>query len=130
MTRSEIMSRIRGKDTKPELRVRKALRRLGFIGYRLHHGKCKIDIAFTRRKVAIFVDGCFWHGCPEHFRMPKTNVGFWRGKIERNVERDAKVNGELEGVGWSVVRIWEHQLDRDTLDSLLLGALRKGLDIA
>lgn len=115
------MSRIRGKDTGPELFVRKRLRALGHVGYRLHWGTGKIDVAFVGRKIAIFVDSCFWHGCPEHFKMPKTNTGFWKTKIERNRERDREVNGALEKAGWKVVRIWEHQLIE--LDGILSRAM-------
>ncbi len=115
------MSRIRGKNTKPELLVRRKFRELGFVGYRLHYGLCRIDVAFVGRRIAVFVDGCFWHGCPEHFRMPKTNTGFWRDKIERNRKRAGEVDRLLAGDGWRVVRIWEHQLG-DGLDSLLSNA--------
>ncbi len=118
------MSRIRGKNTKPELLVRRRLRALGFTGYRLHHGVCRIDIAFVRWKTAIFIDGCFWHGCPKHFRMPKTNVGFWKSKIERNRKRDEEADKILTEKGWKVVRIWEHQLG-EGLDRLLLGILKR-----
>lgn len=121
LSRSEVMSRIRGKNTGPELAVRKALCGLGFNGYRLHYGACRIDIAFVRRKIAVFVDGCFWHGCPGHFRMPKTNVDFWRRKIERNRERDKEVNKVLKREGWVVVRLWEHQIG-DGLDDVLTSA--------
>jgi len=122
MSRSEIMSRIRGKDTVPELVVRKALHRLGFIGYETQYGEFRVDVAFVKEKVAVFVDGCFWHGCPEHFRLPKTNVGFWRNKVERNKRRAEKADAKLKCGGWSVVRIWEHQLKSD-IDDLLLSAL-------
>lgn len=122
LTRSEIMSRIRGKNTRPELLVRSRLRALGHAGYRTHYGKYKVDVAFVGRKVAIFVDGCFWHGCPEHFRMPKTNVDFWRTKIERNRKRAMNANNALKKEGWNVVRVWEHQLGEE-LDRLLLNIL-------
>ncbi len=119
MTRSEIMSRIRGKNTKPELLVRRKFRELGFVGYRLHYGPYRIDVAFVGKRIAVFMDSCFWHGCAEHFRMPKTNTDFWSAKIERNKERDKEVDCALKEQGWKVVRIWEHQLDGN-LDDLLL----------
>jgi DNA mismatch endonuclease (patch repair protein) len=67
------------------------------------------DVVFTKAKVAVFVDGCFWHRCPEHYRMPNTNVDYWSAKIERNVARDAEVDFHLRNAGWTVVRAWEHQ---------------------
>lgn len=66
------------------------------------------DIVFTRIRVAVFVDGCFWHGCPEHFAAPRSNQSYWQPKIRRNIERDAETNHALERAGWRVVRIWEH----------------------
>lgn len=126
LTRSQIMSRIRSKNTKPELLVRKRLRKLGFVGYRLHHGEFKIDVAFVGKKIAIFMDSCFWHGCPEHFRMPKTNVEFWKNKIDRNERRDREADQVLEKEGWKVVRIWEHQLkDLNELDNILSKVIGK-----
>lgn len=66
------------------------------------------DIAFTRSRVAVFVDGCFWHCCPDHGRPPKTNRSYWGPKLARNVERDRRDTLALEGAGWRVVRLWEH----------------------
>ena len=117
------MSRIRSKNTKPELLVRKHLRKLEFLGYRLHYGQFKIDVAFVGRKIAIFMDSCFWHGCPEHFRIPKTNVDFWKNKINRNRKRDHEADDVLKKEGWKIVRIWEHQLN--DLDDILLKAMKK-----
>lgn len=108
--RSEIMSRIKGRDTKLEISFRKALWCAGLRGWRIHHGSHRIDVAFTRKKVAIFLDGCFWHGCPKHYRKPKTDEGYWIPKIEANRERDKKTTKALETEGWRVVRIWEHDL--------------------
>ena len=110
LTRSEIMSRIRGKDTKPEIALRKALWRKGLRGYRKNAKKVpgKPDVCWQGRKVAVFVDSCFWHGCPAHFRQPKTNAGFWRRKIARNKERDREVSERLRGEGWLVIRLWTH----------------------
>lgn len=71
--------------------------------------RCKADIVFRPKKVAVFVDGCFWHGCPDHGTSPKTNAGYWRAKIGRNVERDRANEAELGAAGWTVIRIWEHE---------------------
>lgn len=67
------------------------------------------DLVFPRAKVAVFLDGCFWHGCPVHFRKPKTNVGYWDAKIEGNRRRDAEVDAELDAADWIVIRVWEHE---------------------
>jgi DNA mismatch endonuclease (patch repair protein) len=107
--RYRIMAAIRSKNTKPELTLRKALWSRG-IRYRVHYGKEKIDIAFPSKKIAVFIDGCFWHACPLHFREPRNNVSYWRAKIERNVRRDAEKNDRLKLSGWQVVRFWEHEL--------------------
>lgn len=110
LTRSEIMSRIRGKDTKPEIALRKILWRKGLRGYRKNAKGVfgRPDVCWKGRKVAVFVDSCFWHGCPTHFRQPKTNVRFWRRKIARNKERDREVSERLRGEGWLVIRLWTH----------------------
>jgi DNA mismatch endonuclease, patch repair protein len=111
--RSWCMSRIKGKDTKPELCLRKALWALG-LRYRLGAGVAgRPDMVFKSAKVAIFVDGCFWHRCPRHGVMPKHNRDFWRKKIEGNVERDRRVNDRLRGEGWKVLRFWEHDVESD-----------------
>lgn len=109
VTRSKIMSSIRSKNTKPELAVRKVLFAMGY-RYHLHYGKYKIDIAIPSKKVAIFVDGCFWHMCPRHSRIPASNVVFWRMKLLANVKRDKEVNIALKNDGWKVIRIWEHNI--------------------
>jgi DNA mismatch endonuclease, patch repair protein len=108
--RSKVMSAIRSTNTKPELKLRKALFTKGY-RYRIHYGKSKIDIAFPPKKIAIFVDGCFWHGCPLHSHVPQTNVEYWRPKLQRNKERDLAVNACLQNDGWLVLRFWEHELD-------------------
>ena len=108
------MSRIRGRNTKPERLLRSALHAKG-LRFRLHRRDLpgSPDIVFVSQKVAVFVDGCFWHGCPEHGVMPMTNELFWSHKIETNRQRDAKVTSELRALGWRVVRIWEHELKKD-----------------
>lgn len=103
------MSGIRGKNTKPELAVRKALHRLGF-RYRLHDRSLpgKPDLVFPKYRAVIFVHGCFWHGHDCHlFKWPKTRQEFWRNKIEKNRLNDARAIAELEGQGWRVGVIWE-----------------------
>lgn len=110
LTRSEMMQRVKSKDTSPEKSLRSALHRAG-LRFRLHRKaeKASIDICFPKAKVAVFVDGCFWHCCPEHFRMPKTNLGYWGPKLARNVERDGEQTKRLVEAGWTVIRVWEHE---------------------
>ncbi len=110
--RSEIMSRIRGKDTGMELRIRAALWQRG-LRYRVYYGPFKIDIAFPGAKVAVFLDSCYWHGCPAHFKTPRTHTRFWREKITRNRKRDHRVTRALRARGWTVLRLWEHEIDDD-----------------
>ena len=107
--RSQIMSAIHSKDTKPELTLRRALWAKG-LRFRVIYGKEKIDIAFPSKKLAIFVDGCFWHGCPLHSHMPKSNDEYWRPKLMKNVARDTAKNKRLEDQGWRVLHFWEHDL--------------------
>jgi DNA mismatch endonuclease (patch repair protein) len=106
------MSKIRGhgnKDT--ELALMKLFRRHRITGWRRHQDVFgKPDFIFPAAKLAVFVDGCFWHGCPRCFRRPKSNRKFWDKKICRNRERDREVSRELRRLGWRVVRIWEHDL--------------------
>ncbi len=112
--RSENMRRIRGKDTSPELTVRKLCRELGFTGYRIHRKELpgKPDLAWIGRKLAIFVHGCFWHAhdCSEGLRKPKSNQNYWIPKIERNQLRDAENIKNLRAAGWNVLIIWECEL--------------------
>jgi len=103
----------RGRDTGPELALRRVLHARG-LRYRVDHPlpfdrRRRADIAFTRAKVAVFVDGCFWHGCPEHGATPRTNTDFWAAKIARNRERDADTVRLLDEAGWAVLRFWEHE---------------------
>jgi len=116
--RSYNMSRIRGKDTGPELLLRKSLWDMGF-RYRVHYRlPGRPDIVFVSKKIAIFVDGCFWHGCPEHGVRPKTNSSFWNSKIQGTISRDKKNQQQLKNEGWMVLRFWEHEIERD-LDKVL-----------
>lgn len=108
-----VMRANRRRDTKPELALRSALHRLGY-RYRVDAPPLaglsrRADLVFTRQRVAVFVDGCYWHGCPEHFSTPATNTEYWSGKIARNRERDADTDARLRQEGWSPVRVWEHE---------------------
>lgn len=110
--RSYCMSRIRGKHTKPELLLRKALWAKG-LRYRLKNRLVgRPDIVFPSKRLAIFVDGCFWHGCPVHCRVPETNRLFWEEKLSRNMNRDNEVNRMLKQENWRVLRFWEHEIKK------------------
>jgi DNA mismatch endonuclease (patch repair protein) len=102
----------RRRDTGPELRLRTALHALG-LRFRVDRRPeaaiaCRADVVFPRRRVAVFVDGCYWHGCPAHFVPPGTNRAYWSAKIDGNRRRDAATGAALEAAGWRVVRVWEH----------------------
>lgn len=104
------MSRIRAKDTEPELLMRTLLRAAGLAGYRLNYKKApgRPDIAFVGLKVAVFVHGCFWHGCPDcQPPLPKSNTWYWGPKLDANKARDARKNAALRKEGWRVVVVWE-----------------------
>jgi DNA mismatch endonuclease (patch repair protein) len=112
--RSRNMAAVKRSNTKPEIAVRHALHAAGLRyrkDYPLRLGRKLIrpDIAFTRLRVAVFIDGCFWHSCPRHGEVPATNVGFWSAKLEANTARDREQNRLLADAGWFVVRIWEHE---------------------
>lgn len=108
------MAAIKSRDTRIEIKLRKALFESGF-RYRVNYKiKGKPDIVFVRKKVAVFVDGCFWHACPDCYREPANNREFWRKKISGNRERDLEVTQELETAGWVVLRFWEHEVKKDT----------------
>lgn len=110
MTRSEMMARVRSRNTKPELRLRRAIWGLG-LRYRVATGlPGRPDLVFGRARVCVFVDGCFWHRCPAHYRAPATNRDFWAAKAQRNVERDRLVDHALQELGFTVVHIWSHDL--------------------
>ena len=96
-----------------EVEMAKRLRRAGLAGWRRKRPLVgKPDFYWPKARVAVFVDGCFWHGCPRHGTMPKGNRSFWRAKIARNRERDREVGAELRRLGWKVLRVWEHELTR------------------
>ncbi|MCX6896366.1 MAG: very short patch repair endonuclease [Verrucomicrobia bacterium] len=120
--RSEVMSRIRGRGNKAtELALAKLFRRHKITGWRRNQKIFgKPDFVFSKLKLAVFVDGCFWHGCPRHGTQPKGNAAFWRRKISRNQSRDKEVSRTLRKLGWRVLRIWEHELARKNEKRLLL----------
>lgn len=108
-----VMKGNRSRDTRPEVRLRSALHRRGLrfrkdYAVRLPDRNVKVDVAFTRDRVAVFVDGCFWHGCPEHGHRPRKNTHYWGPKLDRNRARDVAVTRGLESAGWRVLRLWEH----------------------
>jgi DNA mismatch endonuclease (patch repair protein) len=112
---TKIMRANRSRDTAPELRLRSALHRAG-LRFRVHYAArvdngrpIVIDVAFTRHKVAVFLDGCFWHACPLHSVTPKANSAYWKPKLARNKERDRETVVRLELGGWTAIRIWEHE---------------------
>ena len=113
----------RRRDTRPELEVRRLLHAKG-LRYRVDyapdrgHLRNRADVVFTRARVAVFVDGCYWHGCPEHHRMPRANRDYWSAKVERNAERDRRVTAMLEGAGWTVLRFWEHEPAAEVADAV------------
>lgn len=107
------MSTLARRDTRPELLLRRELHRRG-LRYRLQvkvpgNNRRTIDLAFTRVRLAVFVDGCFWHGCPQHGTSPRANSEWWAWKIERNRSRDADTDRLLAASGWHVLRVWEHE---------------------
>ena len=110
-TRSRIMSSIRGKNTKPETKIRKLVWSLGK-RYRIHDRTVfgTPDMTNKSKKVAVFIDGCFWHGCPRCYSEPKTNSEFWRSKIARNRDRRKTVRKNLRRDGWTVMEFWEHSV--------------------
>lgn len=128
--RSKNMRNIRGKDTLPELVVRKLCRELGFSGYRLHRKELpgKPDLVWLGWKLAIFVHGCFWHGhdCSEGLRKPKSNRSYWIPKIARNQQRDAENISNLRATGWKVLVIWECEItERKRLSLKILHFIQK-----
>ena len=106
----------RSKDTLPEIALRRELHKLG-LRYRVNTRpvpaiRRTADVVFSRRKVVVFLDGCFWHGCPDHYKAPKANAAFWRNKLQGNVSRDRSVDELLKQAGWEVIRVWEHESPR------------------
>ncbi len=118
--RSSLMGKIKSKETKIEKSVRKILSKKG-IKYRINSSKYfgKPDTVITSKKIVIFVDSCFWHGCKKHCRIPETNHKYWVSKINRNKKRDRLVSTYYKKVGWKIIRIWEHALkDNDKINKI------------
>lgn len=117
---SRVMSKNKSKDTKPELLLRKKLWEEGIKGYRLHRKDLpgKPDIAFVSKRLAIFVNGCFWHRCPHcQYKLPKTNRDFWKNKFENNIARDLRAFDRLKEMNWKSITIWECELkDKEKLE--------------
>lgn len=111
LSRSEQMARIRGTNTSPEVTLRRALWARG-LRYRLHERTPagRPDVVFSASRVAVFIDGCFWHGCPLHYARPRSREEFWSAKLVENVERDARQAVVLDAAGWHAVRLWEHEI--------------------
>jgi DNA mismatch endonuclease, patch repair protein len=126
------MARIRGKDTEPEMRLRRRLWADGF-RYRLNVRTPggRPDILFPGPRVAVFIDGCFWHGCPHHYVRPRTGQLFWAKKLSENVKRDRRQTLALEAGGWTVHRFWEHQIweDLDQVVALIQRTLQGSPDL-
>ena len=124
-TASVIMKANRARNTAPELRLRSLLHAAG-LRYRVHlpvrvdDGRpVSVDIAFPRRKVALFVDGCFWHGCQIHRTIPVANGSYWGPKLKRNTQRDRETVARLQSAGWTAVRIWEHDPPQGVCDRII-----------
>lgn len=113
-TRSRLMSRIRGSDTDPELRLRRRIWGEG-LRYRLHAETPggRPDLTFAGPRVAVYVDGCFWHGCPDHYVRPRSRSAFWSRKLRENLARDRRQTLKLEDSGWTACRFWEHEIYQD-----------------
>lgn len=107
------MSQIKSKNTQPEIAIRKLIWKKGY-KYRIGHGLIgKPDMVFPSYGVTVFIDGCFWHGCPKHCRIPSSNVKYWKQKISGNKQRDNRINRQLKKDGWKVIRVWEHEIKKN-----------------
>jgi DNA mismatch endonuclease (patch repair protein) len=118
-----IMQGNRRRDTRPELAVRREAHRRG-LRYRVDVQpvswlRRRADLVFFRDRIAVFIDGCFWHGCPEHYKPPSTNSGYWSVKVAGNVRRDRDTDGQLANEGWQVIRAWEHQAPTEVVDRII-----------
>ncbi|MER5477762.1 very short patch repair endonuclease [Streptomyces sp. NPDC002734] len=121
------MSRQGRRDTAPEVAVRRLLHAAG-LRYRVNvpvpgMPRRTIDIVFSRLKIAIFLDGCFWHGCPQHATQPKSNAEWWRAKLDKNMARDLETTKHLEAEGWTVLRYWEHESPGKVADAVTMQVL-------
>lgn len=116
------MSRQQRRDTEPELLVRRILHSRG-VRYRVDTApepglRCRADLVWRRLRLAVFVDGCFWHGCPEHATRPKANQAWWAQKLDANIARDRRIDAYLGNRGWTVMRFWEHEDPVAVADSI------------
>jgi len=112
--RSYCMSQIKNKDTKIELNFRKYIYKKNLRGYRIKNKIIgKPDLYFPRKKIAVFIDGCFWHKCPKCYKKPKSNIKFWEKKIRENKKRDKAVNRAIKKSGMKLLRFWEHQVKKN-----------------
>ncbi|MEU6368425.1 very short patch repair endonuclease [Streptomyces sp. NPDC046931] len=123
------MSRQVSKDTAAELAVRRLLHAAG-LRFRVEYpvpgmARRRIDVAFTSVKVAVLIDGCFWHGCPVHATQPKSNAEWWRQKLDRNMARDAETTEHLVAAGWEVLRFWEHEAAEDVAPRIAAAVQRR-----
>ncbi|MDO3299237.1 very short patch repair endonuclease [Mycobacteroides abscessus subsp. massiliense] len=130
-----VMRGNRGRDTAPELAVRRLLHASG-LRYRVHQRPLRelrrtADIVFSRKRIAVFIDGCYWHGCPAHHVQPKANGDYWAAKIAANVTRDRDTDSELVAAGWKVLRFWSHESPHDVclrVRAAVLAAPRTGAE--
>jgi DNA mismatch endonuclease (patch repair protein) len=127
------MARIRGRNTTPELTLRRALWARG-LRYRtnVRTPGGRADVAVPSKQIAVFIDGCFWHGCPEHYVRPRTRSSFWDQKLRSNVERDRRQSQRLVDAGWTLVRLWEHEVRESTdraADKVIRALRRQGRGI-
>ena len=125
---AKVMSRMRRRDTQPELKLRRALHRRGLrylvdVAPTGMNKRRRVDVLLRGARMAVFVDGCFWHSCPEHVHFPKKNGQWWQRKLEGVVRRDRDADAELTAAGWLVVRVWEHE-DPDTAADEILRLAR------
>lgn len=120
-----VMRANKGSGTQPEMAIRSMLHGLGYryrVNFRVQagHRKCRPDIVFTKAKLVVFIDGCFWHHCPQHGKVPKSNINFWQQKFERNRVRDQKDTEALTSHGWKVLRLWEHTGTAEAVQSIIM----------
>ncbi|MDA3806209.1 very short patch repair endonuclease [Clavibacter sp. CT19] len=129
-----VMRSNKRRDTAPELAVRRILHTEGMryrVGFRVcRETRSRADIAFTRQRIAVFIDGCFWHSCPDHLHLPKANADYWIPKLARNVERDAEVSTVLRDLGWTVLRFWEREPAREVADRIIAAVEKARLSVS
>ena len=127
LTRSRTMRCVPSENTSLERHILKTIKLRGITGWRRHYKELlgRPDIVFPKRKIAIFIDGCFWHGCIKCSRKPASNLVYWRAKVSRNKIRDRLVNKSLRERGWKVIRIWEHDIKSAKIISKLFRALKE-----